>query len=70
MFSIKHLIILSAMVCVAYCAVAVFPSSKSTTKEGFCEFNGAFIKQGESAKIGEDCVSYECSEGYTIRTSR
>lgn len=70
MFSVKQFIILSAMVCVAYCAVGIIPSAKSATKEGFCEYNGTFIKQGESQKIGEDCVNYECSTDYTIRTYR
>ena len=66
MFSMKQLIILSAMVCVAYCAVGRIGNSKSETKDGYCEYEGVFIKRGESAKIGEDCVAYNCLDDYEI----
>lgn len=54
------------MVCVANCAVSRFPESKSKTKEGFCEVKGTFIKRGESAQIGTDCLSYNCLMDYTM----
>ena len=68
MFSIKHLIIFSAMVCVAYCYVGMIPSErgKSKTKEGFCEYNGEFIKQSES-KINNECERIDCNTDFSIR---
>ena len=66
MFSIKHLIIFSAMVCVAYCAVGNIQQTQSKTKEGFCEYNGEFIKQRES-KINNECERIDCNTDFSIR---
>lgn len=66
MFSIKHFIILSAMVCVAYCAAVSIPQSKSNILEEFCEYQGTFVKKGESLTIGTGCVGYNCSEDYDM----
>lgn len=72
MLSMKQLVILAAIVSVVCCAQFHAPagSSKSQTKEGFCEKEGVFIKQGESAQIGEECLNHECESNYSITTSR
>ena len=71
MFSIKQLIILSAMMCVAFCAIHfVSPQNgNSKTKEGFCEYNGEFIKQGETKQKGE-CSQIKCNNDYSIILER
>lgn len=68
MFSIKQFIILAAMVCVANCYIGTISSElgKSKTKEGFCEFDEEFIKQGESA-TNNKCEKIVCNMDYSIR---
>ena len=66
MFSMKHLIILSALVCVAYCSIGLFVNTKSKTKEGYCEHGGVFVKVGDSAKIGEYCANFKCLKDYSL----
>ena len=71
MFSIKQLIILSAMMCVAFSAIHRDSpqDGKSKTKDGFCEYNGEFIKQGET-KQKEKCSQIKCNNDYSIILER
>lgn len=67
MISMKLLIILCATICVAFCAIQrVKPElGKSKTKEGFCEYKGEFIKQGESI-MKSNCQKFDCNMDYSI----